>query len=42
MRRALIELLRKIDNDKINSVVIDGNDNYKFEELKKQPLFIVG
>ncbi len=41
MRRALIELLRKIDNDKINSVVIDWNDNYEFEELKKQPLFIV-
>jgi len=42
MRRALVELLRKIDNDKINSVVVDGNDNYTFDELKKQPLFIVG
>jgi len=42
MRRALVELLRKIDNDKINSVVIDWNDNYEFDELEKQPLFIVG
>ena len=42
MRRALVEILRKIDNEKINSVVIDGNDNYTFDELKKQPLFIVG
>ncbi len=42
MRRSLIELLRKIDNEKINSVVIDWNDNYKFDELKKDPIFIVG
>ena len=42
MRRALVELLRKIDNDNIWSVVIDWNDNYKFEELKKQALFIIG
>jgi hypothetical protein len=42
MRRALIELLRKVDNENISSVVIDGNDNYKFDELKKQPVFIVG
>ena len=41
MRRALGELLRKIDRDNINSVVIDWNDNYTFDELKKQPLFIV-
>ena len=41
MRRALVELLRKIDNDNIWSVLIDWNDNYTFEELKKQPLFIV-
>lgn len=42
MRRALVELLRKIDNDKIDSVVIDWNDNYKFEELRKDPIFIIG
>ncbi len=42
MKRALIELLRKIDNEKINSVVIDWNDNYSFEELKKDPIFIIG
>lgn len=42
MKRALVELLRKVDNDNIWSVVIDWNDNYTFEELKKQPLFIVG
>lgn len=41
MRRSLIELLRKIDNEKISSVLIDGNDNYVFEELKKQPVFII-
>ena len=41
MRRALIELLRKINPDEISSVVIDGNDNYTFDELKKQPIFIV-
>jgi hypothetical protein len=42
MRRSLVELLRKIDNDKIKSVLVDGNDNYQFEELKKQPLYIIG
>jgi len=42
MRRALVELLRKIDNWKINGVFIDWNDNYKFEELKRDPIFIVG
>ena len=41
MRRSLVELLRKIDNDNINSVIIDWNDNYKFDELKKQAIFIV-
>jgi len=41
MRRALVELLRKIDNENISSVVIDWNDNYKFEELEKDPIFIV-
>lgn len=42
MRRALVELLRKINNDYIGSVVIDWNDNYKFDELKIQPIYIVG
>jgi predicted adenine nucleotide alpha hydrolase (AANH) superfamily ATPase len=42
MRRSLVEILRKIDNDKIDSVLVDWNDNYKFDELKKDPIFIVG
>jgi ribonuclease HII len=41
MRRALVELLRKIDNELIDSVLIDWNDNYKFNELKKDPIFII-
>jgi ribonuclease HII len=41
MRRALVEILRKVDAKKIEGVEIDGNDNYTFEELKKQPKFIV-
>ena len=43
MRRALIEIQRKIPK-KYNevSVVIDGRDNYCFEELEKKPLYIVG
>lgn len=41
MRRALVELLRKIDQDSIDSVLIDWNDNYMFDELKRQPVFIV-
>jgi len=41
MRRSLVELLRKINHKDISSVVVDGNDNYEFEELKKQPIFIV-
>jgi ribonuclease HII len=42
MRRAIVELLRKIDPEKISTVMIDGNDNYEFEELAKKPLFIIG
>lgn len=42
MRRSLLELLRKIDNDRISWVFVDWNDNYKFEELKKDPVFIIG
>lgn len=41
MRRSLVELLRKIDKEKIRSVLIDGRDNYTFEELDKQPVYIV-
>jgi len=50
MRRALVELLRKItpeftenwQADFINGVFIDWNDNYKFDELEKKPIFIIG
>ena len=49
MRRALIELLRKIkpdfsenwQKDFISGVFIDWNDNYKFSELEKKPVFII-
>lgn len=46
MRRAIVEILRKIKNNNINEkynieVLIDWNDNYKFEELEKNPIFIV-
>jgi predicted adenine nucleotide alpha hydrolase (AANH) superfamily ATPase len=41
MRRALVEILRKIDNTDITWVVIDWNDNYEFDELEKKPIFIV-
>lgn len=41
MRRALVELLRKIPNDKIKSILIDGNDNYSFDELSFPPIFII-
>jgi ribonuclease HII len=41
MRRAIIEISRKIDPSKIKSTVIDGRDNYTFEELEKQPIYIV-
>jgi len=42
MRRAIIELQRKIPAhfDGI-SVVVDGNDNFVFDELAKKPLYIV-
>lgn len=42
MRRAIVELLRKIKPEEISSVMIDGNDNYEFEELAKKPIFIIG
>ena len=53
MRRSLVELLRKISppsnfplagegqEEFIKWVFVDWNDNYKFEELDKQPIFIV-
>ena len=41
MTRALDELLRKVDKDKIKTVLIDWNDNYSFDNLDKKPLFII-
>ena len=41
MRRALLELLRKIKKENIDSVLIDGNDNYEFEELDKKPIYVI-
>lgn len=41
MRRAIIEIQRKIVDFDLTSVVIDGKDNYEFEELRKKPLYIV-
>jgi ribonuclease HII len=42
MRRALIEILRKIPGKKKNlEVLIDGRDNYYFDELGTQPEYIV-
>jgi len=41
MRRSLVEILRKINKDEVRSVLIDWNDNYKFDELNKNPLFII-
>lgn len=41
MRRSLVEILRKIDNTKINAVLVDWNDNYKFDVLWIKPIFIV-
>lgn len=42
MRRALLELLRKIKSEEVDSVVIDWRDNYEFDELQKKPIYIVG
>ncbi|MDD3301967.1 MAG: ribonuclease HII [Candidatus Gracilibacteria bacterium] len=42
MKRALSELLRKIKIEDVDSVLIDGNDNYTFSELTKKPIFIIG
>jgi ribonuclease HII len=42
MRRSLVEILRKINRDEIEGVLVDGNDNYVFEELTRKPIYIVG
>ncbi len=43
MRRALVEIQRKLPRELSDiSVVIDGRDNYEFDELEKKPLYIVG
>jgi len=50
MRRALIELLRKIPSPNLSQageetkyeVLIDWNDKYKFQELEKDPIFVIG
>jgi ribonuclease HII len=39
MRRALLELSRKIDFKNLESVSIDWNDNYDFEILPIKPIF---
>jgi ribonuclease HII len=42
MRRAIIEIQRKIPQELSEiSVVIDGRDNYIFDELDQKPLYIV-
>ncbi len=41
MRRALVDIQRKIEKEDIDSVLIDGNDNFVFSELKKKPIYIV-
>ena len=41
MRRAIVELKRKVNEEEIDSVVIDGKDNYEFEEFVKKPIYII-
>ncbi|MDQ7009060.1 MAG: ribonuclease HII [Candidatus Gracilibacteria bacterium] len=41
MRRAILELSRKVSFKNIE-VLIDGRDNYDFEELKVRPTYIIG
>lgn len=41
MRRAIIEVQRKLSDYEVTSVVIDGKDNYSFKELSQKPLYIV-
>ncbi|MDA9128950.1 ribonuclease HII [Candidatus Gracilibacteria bacterium] len=43
MRRAIVEIQRKIPKEFTEvSVVVDGKDNYEFEELAEKPLYIIG
>jgi len=43
MRRAIVEIQRKIPAAFENiSVIIDGNDNYAFDELENPPLYLIG
>ena len=42
MSRSLSELIRKINPEEIDSVLIDWNDNYRFDELNKDPIYIIG
>lgn len=41
MRRALVDIQRKIKKEEIDSVLIDGNDKFSFEELERKPIYIV-
>lgn len=41
IKRAFIELFRKIDIDNIDSILIDWNDKYEFDILKKQAIYII-
>lgn len=41
MRRAILELQRKISKENIATVMIDWNDNYEFVELKKKAIFVI-
>lgn len=46
MRRAILEIKRKIKNyfygkDLKIDVFVDWNDNYKFDELEKKPIYII-
>lgn len=43
MRRAIVEIQRKIPKEFSEvGVVIDGRDDYEFDELNQKPLYIVG
>jgi ribonuclease HII len=41
MQRALDELLLKIDQKDVHTVLVDGRDNYAFENLKKKPIYVI-
>lgn len=42
MRRAIVELMRKIPTQNITTIAIDGRDNFQFDELPRSPIYIVG